>query len=124
MPDLQSLLLWSDYHKIWPGAYIFQSPFYEALVCVGVYILWEICVTKSLRLAYSYQANKNIMVTVPYLLCFTSCLSAISVKDPGAYISRGGGRYYITESFLPIFGRAYFFGILRYLTLSDRGQHT
>ena len=52
---------------------------------------WEICVEKSIRLAYSWRADfKKIYVNVAFLRCFMLYLGAISKhKPPGAYIERG-----------------------------------
>ena len=67
----------------------------------------------------SSLANKKNYVTVPFLLCFTSYLRAISkYKVPGAYIRRGD----YTEGFfaLRVLGggglslEGFIFGILRY----------
>ena len=48
--------------KISPGAYIFQRPFLRGLFLEGLvfgraYILWEICATKPIGLAYSAKVD-------------------------------------------------------------------
>ena len=76
----------------------------EGLIFGGAYVRREICVSKSIGLALYLEVN------LPFLLCFTLYLRAISkYKPPGAYIRRGD----LTEGFLRyefgglIFGRAY-----------------
>ena len=95
--------------KISPRAYIFQRPFLrglflEVLIFGGAYLGREIWVSKSNGLALYLEVN------LPFLLCFTLYLRAISkYKPPGAYIWRGD----LTEGFLRyefgglIFGGAY-----------------
>ena len=63
--------------KISPGAYIFQRPFLrglvlEGLIFGGAYLRREICVSKSIKLALQFKGN------LPFLLCFTLYLRAIS----------------------------------------------
>ena len=77
----------------------------EGLVFGGTYLGRDICVSKSIRLALQLEGN------LPFLLCFTLYLRAISkYKPPGAYIWRGD----LTEIFLRyefgglIHGGAYF----------------
>ena len=63
----------------------------EGLILGRAFVRREICVSKSIGLAYSW---KEIL---PFLLCFTLCLRPISkYKPPGAYIWRGD----LTEGFL------------------------
>ena len=74
----------------------------------GAYLQREICFSKSIGLALLLEGN------LPFLLCFTLYLRAISKYKPppggGAYIWRGD----LTEGFLRyefgglIFGGAYF----------------
>ena len=82
----------SIYHKISkksPGAYIFQRPFLrglflEGLIFGGAYVQREICVSKSIKLALKLGGN------VPFLLCFTLYLRAISkYKPPRGLMFRG-----------------------------------
>ena len=80
----------------------------EGLVFGGAYIRWEICVTKSIGLGYSWKGNKEkLCVTVPFLLCFILHLRAVSkYKPPGAYVRRS----HLTEGFFFLryeFGGAY-----------------
>ena len=118
-----SFITKQSYHKIpkiSPAAYIFQRPFMrnlflEGLIFRGAYLRRDICVSKSIGLALQLDAN------LPFLLCFTLYLRAIS-RPQGAYIQRGN----LTEGFQRyrfgglIFGGAYtsrglfseFYGIL------------
>jgi len=85
--------------KINPTVYNFQRPFLrglflEGLHFGGVYIRWEICVTKFIGLAYGWKANKKLSVTIPLLICyfvlffFLFYLRAISKCNlPGPYIN-------------------------------------
>ena len=59
------------------GAYIFQGPFW------GAYLRREICVSKSIGLALWLEGN------LPFLLCFTLYLRAISKYKPlgGLYLA-------------------------------------
>lgn len=57
-------------------------------------------VTKSIGLACSYEAKKPC-VTVPFLLCFTLYLRAISKYKPVFCVSSCGGSLYMVG---PIFG--------------------
>ena len=62
--------------KISLGAYIFQRPFLrglllEGLIFGGAYLLREIFVYKSIRLASQFEVN------LPFFLCFTLYLRAI-----------------------------------------------
>ena len=52
--------------KISPGAYIFQRSFLEGLIFGGAYVRREICVKKSIMLAYSW---KEIYHFFSVLLC-------------------------------------------------------
>ena len=96
--------------KISPGAYIFQRPFLrglflEGLIFGGAYLWREICVSKSIGLALQLE------VKLPYLLCFTLCLRAISKYKPlgGLYLeSRFNGEFFCVTSLGVIFGGAYF----------------
>ena len=75
--------------KISPGAYIFQRPFFRGLFLDGLifeetYLRKEICVSKSIGLALQLEVN------LPFLLCFTLYLKAISkYKPPGGLIFGG-----------------------------------
>ena len=67
--------------KISPGAYIFQRPFLrslflEGLIFGGAYLRREICVSKSIGLAFQLEGN------LPFLLCFTLYPRAISRYKP------------------------------------------
>ena len=57
----------------------------EGLIFGGVYLRREMCVSKSIGLALKFEGN------LPFLLCFTLHLRAISKDKPpgGAYIWRG-----------------------------------
>ena len=70
--------------KPW-GFYFFK----KGLICRGADIRWEICASKWIGLAYTWEANKKNCVTVSLLLCFISYLRGISKKPPGAYIWKG-----------------------------------
>ena len=64
-----------------PRAYSFQRPFLgslflEGLIFGGAYLWRKICVPKSIRLAPWLQGN------LPFLLCFTLFLRAISKYEP------------------------------------------
>ena len=63
--------------KIIPGGYVFQDRFLRGLFWRSFSKRWEICVTKSIGLAYNSEANKKF-VTLPFLLCFILYLRAIS----------------------------------------------
>ena len=82
--------------KISPVAYIFQRPFLrglflEGLIFGGAYLRREICVSKSIGLSLKLEVN------LPFLLCVTLYLRAISKYKPrGAYIWRGD----LTDGFL------------------------
>ena len=75
--------------KMSPGAYIFQRPFLrglflEGLIFGGAYLRREICVSKSIGLALQLEGN------LPFLLCFTLYLKAISkYKPPGGLYLEG-----------------------------------
>ena len=84
--------------KINPTVYNFQRPFLrglflEGLNFGGVYIRWEICVTKFIGLAYGWKANKKLCYHTAFdlLFCFIFFpfyLRAISkCKLPGPYIN-------------------------------------
>ena len=109
--------------KISPGAYIFQRPFLRGLFLEGLIFrgdnLWrKICVSKSIGLVLQLKGN------LPFLLCFTLYLRAISkYKPPGAYIWRGD----LTEGFLHLvmkLGGLYMegliFRILRFVPRKER----
>ena len=73
--------------KISPGAYIFQRPFLrvlflEGLIFGGGYLRREIYVSKLIGLALYLKIN------LPFLLCFTLYLRAISKNKPpgGLYL--------------------------------------
>ena len=83
--------------KISPGAYIFQRPFLrglflEGLIFGGAYLRREICVSKSIGLALKLEVN------LPFLLCVTLYLRAISKYKPpgGLYLEEliHGGTYF------------------------------
>lgn len=107
------------FRKYARGLY-FQRPFLRALFVEG-----PMQVTKSIGLACSYKAKKKSCVTVPFLLCFTLHLRAISKYKPqeerfnGRCFAfqiaggRGGGKL--------IHGGAYFRNFT-VVILSDRGQ--
>ena len=96
-------------HKISPAAYMLQrpflrDPFLEGLIFGGAYLWREICVSKSSGLPLQLEGN------LPFLLCFTLYLRAISeYKPPGGLLWRGD----LTDGFLLykfgglIFGGAY-----------------
>ena len=68
--------------KISPGAYIFQRPFLrslflEELIFGGAYLRKVICVSQSIGLALYLEGN------LPFLLCFTLYLKAISKYNFG-----------------------------------------
>ena len=75
--------------KISPEAYIFQRPFLgglflEGLIFRGAYLWREICISKSIGLALKLEGN------LPFLLCFTLYLKAISkYKPPGGLYLEG-----------------------------------
>ena len=86
----------------------------EGLIFGGAYLWREICVSKSIGLAL------QLKVKLPYLLCFTLCLRAISKYKPpgGLYLeSRFNGGFFA----LRVWGggglylEGLIFGILRYL---------
>ena len=108
--------------KISPRAYIFQRPFLrglflEGLIFGGAYLRREICVSKSIGLALQLEGN------LPFLLCFTLYLRAISKYKPlgGLYLE---GRF--NEGFFALqvqgayiwrglYMDGIIFGILRYV---------
>ena len=53
----------------------------EGLIFGGAYIRWEICITKSIGLDYSWKANKTIYMSycTVFALCFILYLRAISM---------------------------------------------
>ena len=62
--------------------------FLEGLIFGGAYLRWEICVSKSIGLAFQLEGN------LPFLLCFTLYLRAFNkgffaLRVWGAYIWRG-----------------------------------
>ena len=75
--------------KISPGAFTFQRPFLrglylEGLIFGGAYLRREICISKSIGLALQKEGN------LPFFLCFTLYLRAISkYKPPGGLIFGG-----------------------------------
>ena len=103
--------------KISPGAYIFQRPFLrglflEGLIFRGAYVWSEICVSRSIGLAYSWKE----IITVFALFCFVF-EGNFQVQAPvRACIRRGD----LMEGFLryriggPIFGGAYFRNLTEY----------
>ena len=97
--------MYREIPKISPGAYIFQrfflrGLFLEELIFGGAYLRGEICISKSIGLAFN--SWKEIY---RFLLCFTLYLRAIfQVQAPGgAYIWRG------------LYTEGLIFEILRYL---------
>ena len=99
--------------KISPRAYIFQRPFLRGLFLEGPIIFGgaclqrEICVSKSIGLALKLQGN------LPFLLCFTLYLRAISkasTSAPGNIYLEGrfNGGFLRYEFAGLIFGGAYF----------------
>ena len=89
--------------KISPWAYIFQRPFLrglflEGLIFGGVYLWREICVSKSIGLAFSLE---GILL---FLLCFTLYFRAIF---PSTSLRQGlylGGRFNGWFFALPVWG--------------------
>ena len=90
--------------------------FLEGLIFGGAYLRWEICVSKSIGLAFQLEGN------LPFLLCFTLYLRAIfQVQAPGCLYLEGrfNGGFFA----LPVWGayiwrglylEVLIFGILRY----------
>ena len=73
-----------------PRGLNFSKALFEGLTFGGAYLRREICVSKSIALALQLEGN------LPFLLCFTLYLRAISkYNPPGAYIWRGD----LTEGF-------------------------
>ena len=101
--------------KISPGSYIFQrlflrGLFLDRLIFVGAYVRREVCLSKSIGLAYGWkEINRFCFV----LLCIWGQFS--NTRPRGAYIGRGD----FTEGFLcdEFWGSLYMegllFGILR-----------
>ena len=97
--------------KISPGAYIFQRPFLrglflEGLIFGGAYLRREICVSKSIGLALQLEGN------LPFLLCFTLHLRAISKYNSlgGLYVEgRFNGGFFALWVWGLIFGGASYF---------------
>ena len=75
--------------KISHGAYIFQRPFLrgiflERLIFGGAYLRREICVSKSIELAFWLEGNLS------FLLCFTLYLRTIlQIQAPGGLYLEG-----------------------------------
>ena len=109
--------------KISHGAYIFKRPFFEELIFGGAYLWREICVSKSIGLALQLEVN------LPFLLCFTLYLRAISnYNPPGRLYLEGrfnGGFFPLRVSGAYIWRGLYIegliFGILRYLIVNSGG---
>ena len=75
--------------KISPGVYIFQRPFLrglflEGLIFGGAYLRREICVSKSIRLAYSWKEFYRFFFV---LLCIWG--HCFQVQVPGGLYSEG-----------------------------------
>ena len=89
--------------KISPGAYIFQRPFLrglvlEGLIFSGAYLWREICVSRSIGLAYSWKE-----IIAIFALFYFVFGGNFQVRAPvGAYIRWGD----LTEGFfaLPVWG--------------------
>ena len=87
--------------KISPGAYIFQRPFLrglflEGLIFSGAYLWREICVSRSIGLAYSWKE-----IIAIFALFYFVFGGNFQVRAPvGAYIRRGD----LTEGFFCITG--------------------
>ena len=101
--------------RISNGSYIFQRPFLrglflDGLIFVGAYVRREVCVSKSIGLAYSWKEMK------PFLLHFTLYLRAIfQVQDLvglilGGAISR---RVFCVTSLGELIHGGAYFGIVR-----------
>ena len=92
----------------------------EVLIFEGAYLWREICVSKSIGLALHLEVN------LPFLLCFTLYLRAISkYKPPGGLYLEGrfnGGFFALRVSGAYIWKDLYMegliFGLLRYFRLS------
>ena len=89
--------------KISPGAYIFQRPFLrglflEGLIFSGAYLRREICVSRSIGLAYSWK--EIIAIFALFYFVFGGNFQVLA--PVGAYIRRGD----LTEGFfaLPVWG--------------------
>ena len=109
--------------KMSPGAYIFQRPFLrslflEGLIFRGAFLRGEICVSKSNGPAL------QLVVNLPFLLCFDSYLRAIfpSTSPQGGLYFEGrcnGGFFALPDWEAYIWRGLYMegliFGILRYL---------
>ena len=105
--------------KISPGAYIFQRRlilrglFLEGLIFGGAYLQREICVSKSIELALYLEVN------LPFWLCFTLYLRAISKYKPlgGLYLEgRFNGGFFVLRVWWAYFWRGLFsefYGILQ-----------
>ena len=128
--------------KISPGAYIFQRPFLrglflEGIISRGAYVWREVCISKSIGLAYSWKENS-------YRFCFVLLIvlrAIFQVEAPGGGGGGGEGLAFIwrgdfTEGFLCykfgglIFGGAYKWRGLFYciwlfqpITLKDLGLY-
>ena len=98
--------------KISPGAYIFQRPFLrglflEGLIFVGAYVRREICVSKSIWLAFFLEGNLPVFL---FYFVFEGNFQVQAPPGRGAYIWRGDSK----EGFLRyefgglIHGGAYF----------------
>ena len=84
---------------------------FEELIFGGAYIRREICVSKSIGLALLLEVN------LPFLLCFTLYLRAISkYKPPGGLIFGGAieRRVFCVTSLGRLYTEGHFSGILRY----------
>ena len=87
----------------------FSKTLFEGLIFRGAYVRREICVSKSIRLAYSWKEIYR------FLLCFTLYLRLISkYKPPGGLYSEGRfhGRLFML-SLGGLYIEGLIFGILR-----------
>ena len=91
---------------------VFNGPI-EWLIFGGAYLWREISVSKSIGLALQLEGN------LPFLLCFTLYLRAISkYKTSGAYIWRGVYMEGLSE-FYGTLNLFYYFSFLFYATPSN-----
>ena len=84
---------------------IFFKGSFEGLIFGGAYLWREICVSKSIGLALQLEGN------LPFLLCFTLYLRAISEYKPlgGLYMEgRFNGRFFALQVWGAYTGRGLF----------------
>ena len=78
---------------------------------------WEICVEKSIGLAYSWRADfKKIYVNMAFLLCFICIWGQFPSISPRGLILRGAiyRRVFCVTSLGGFYFDGFIFGILRY----------